>query len=238
MPPREFSRMANNHPARYFVSAMKQTHSTLIMKQTHSIIRTACVTAMVSLAALTATAQLDPAPAPSPNSPVQPATPAQPLPGEGYKASDALPQPDRKSERFISKLSMLQSEEARLSAIAAQRATNEQVRTFADQVRTSSNAREQELAQLAQARSILVPTGKDSGDLAEENEKWQKKDAGDFDQDYVKRIIRIQKNSVDALEDYAKDNDSDPELVAFAQKHVQGLQEIVRQAETLEKQVD
>lgn len=207
------------------------------MKQTTPIIRTACITLFVSLAALPITAQVEPTPGPNPNNNV-PVTPAQPLPGEDYKAANAVPMPNRKAERFIGKLSMLQSEEARLSEIAAQRAINDQVRTLADQVRTASNAREQELAQLAQSRSILMPTGKDSADLADENKEWQSKDAGDFDEDYVKRIIRIQKNSVDTLEDYAKDNDSDPELAAFAQKHVQELQASVRQAEALEKQID
>ena len=220
--------MADDHPAMYSRPVMKQTHSP-------SIIRAACVTALVSLAALSVTAQVEPTPG---LNPTPPATPGQPLPGEDYKAGDAMPMPNRKVERFISKLSTLQSEEARISAIAAQRATNEQVRAFADQVRTASNNRDQELAQLAQSRSILLPTGKDSSDLADENEKWQKKDAGDFDEDYVQRIIRIQKNSINTLEDYAKANDSDPELAAFAQKHAQGLQETVRQAEALEQQVD
>lgn len=211
---------------------MKHIHPIHVMRNPKTIIRAACVTAFVSLAALSAPAQTELEPRPNPETP---AAPEQTLPTED-RAGVAMP--NRSTERFISKLSTLQSEEARISAIAAQRATNDQVRTFADQVQTSSNARDQELAQLAQARSILLPTGKDSGDLAEENEKWQKKDAEDFDEDYVKRIIRIQKNSLDTLEDYAKDNDSDPELAAFARKHAQGLQETVRQAESLEKQVD
>lgn len=203
-------------------------------KTSQSIIRAACVTFLVSVAALSTLAQIEPNPAPNPTPPA----PAQPVPGEGYQASAAMPLPNRKVERFISKLSVLQSEEARISAIAAQRATHDQVRSFADQVRTASNTRDQELAQLAQARQILLPTGKDSNGLGKENEEWHKKDAGDFDEDYMKRIIRIQKNSLDTLEDYAKDNDSDPALVAFAQKHMQEMQASVRRAEDLEKQVD
>ncbi len=213
------------------------------MKQTYplhsSFFRAACATALVSLAALTATAQsqVDPTPTPGP-SPSSPATTPQPLPSEDYSVTDAKPMPNRKAERFINKLSMLQSEEARISSIAAQRATNEQVRTFADQVRNASSTRDQELAQLAQTRGVLLPTGRDPSDLADENQKWQSKDAEDFDEDFVQRVIRIQKNSIDALEDYASANDADPELVAFAQKHVTDLRESLRQAESLEKQVD
>lgn len=211
---------------------MKHIHPIHIMGSPQTIIRAVCATALVSLAALSATAQTELEPRPNPD---PPAATERPLPND-ERVGAAMP--NRSAERFISKLSTLQSEEARISAIAAQRATNDQVRTFADQVQTASNARDKELAQLAQARSILLPTGKDSGDLAEESEKWQKKDAEDFDEDYVKRVLRIQKNSLDALEDYAKDDDSDPELVAFAHKHVQELQETIRQAESLEKQVD
>jgi predicted outer membrane protein len=213
---------------RVFLDAMKQPYPTR-----SSIIRAACATALVSLAALSATARVEPTPTLPP-----PAQAGEPLPAEGYKATDAAPIPHRKTEQFISKVSMLNSEEARISSIATQRTISESVRTFAEQLRNANQARDQELAQIAQSRSVVLPTGRDANDLADENEEWQKKDAKDFDEDYVKRVIKIQKNSIDTLEDYAKDNDSDPELASFAQKHLPGLRESLRQAEALEKQVD
>lgn len=209
------------------------------MKQPSSFtaftLRTVCATAIVSLTVLSALAQADQYPT-TPPSPILPSLPAEPLPN-GIQNTDATV-PDRKAERFITKVSLLQSEEARLSVIAAQRARHEQVRNFAQQIRTANQAREQELAQLAQQRSVNLPTGRDAQDAAEDNEKWQKKDAKDFDEDYVQRIIKIQKNSVDTLEDCAKAHNSDPELAAFAQKHLPELRENLRQAESMKKRVD
>jgi putative membrane protein len=197
-------------------------------------IRAVAATAVLGLLPLSGLAQADPYPTipssaatPSP-APILPETPANTDPG----------MPDRKAERFISKVSMLQSEESRLSVIAGQRATHEEVRSFAEQLRNSNQARDQELAQLAQRRSVMLPTGKDASDAAEDNQRWQSKDAQDFDEDYVQRIIRIQKNAVDTLEDYANAHDSDPELAAFAQKHLPTVRENLRQAEAIEKQVD
>ncbi|HWA25841.1 MAG TPA: DUF4142 domain-containing protein [Lacunisphaera sp.] len=196
--------------------------------------RATCAAALACVAALPATAQVE---SPRPR-PLPPASPAGPLPPEGFNAADPTPIPSRQVERFISKISILQTEEAQLSAIASQRASSEQIRSFASQVRSSSQTRDQELAQLAQARRVLLPTGKASNDLAQESETWQKKDAKDFDEDYVKRIIRVQKNAINTLDDYAREADADPELAAFAQKHLTALRESVRQAEALEKQVD
>jgi putative membrane protein len=199
--------------------------------------RAAFAAAVLGVTALSAAAQAN-RPATVPPSATPPSTTAEPLPAEGFRSVDATPAPDREDERFISRFSMLHDESARLSAIASQRATSEQVRTFAEQLRVSGQGIEQELAQLAQSRSVAIPTGKDANDLAEESEDWQKKDADDFDEDYVQRVIKIQKNSIEALEDYSDDNDSDPELAAFAQKHLPALRETLRQAESLEKQVD
>lgn len=211
---------------------MKQPYPT-----SSSIGRAACAAALLSFAALAATAQVY-QDRTSRSNDLPPTQPKDPALADDYQARDATPIPNRKSEKFINKVSMLTTEEARLSVIAAQRAADEQVRTFAEQLRLSNQAREQELAQIAQSRSVALPTGKDANDLANENEEWNKKDAKDFDEDYVHRVIRIQKNAIDTLEDYAKADDSDPELSAFAQKHLPGLRETLRQAEGLEGRVD
>lgn len=221
--------MAKGGRRQYPDVAMKTPHPTR-----PSVLRAACAAALVGFAPLPALAQVN-----SPHlRPVPPPTvPSEPRPHEGFQAVDPKPFPNREVERFISKVSMLQSEEAQISAIASQRTANDQIRTFAEQVRKASQNRDQELAQLAQARRILLPTGRDGNDLAEEGERWQQKGARELDEDYVRRIIRLTRNSITTLEDYAKEVDADPELAAFAQKHLTALQESLRQAEALEKQI-
>lgn len=205
-----------------------------------SPLRAVCATILVGLAALPSIAQSNPALTTPPATPAQPlpADPVLPAPSENNQIPNVVQVPNRETERFISRISMLHSEEARLSTIASQRASNMQVRTFAGLIQTAVQDREQELDKLALARNVTIPTGRDANDLADENEKWQKKDGKDFDEDYVNQIIKIQKNSIESLEDYSKDNDSDPELVAFAQKHLPVLKENLRQAQSLDKQVD
>jgi putative membrane protein len=197
---------------------------------------------LLGLAALSAMAQTDPVPAtpppvvpPSAITPIQPAPPPDGFTGFG---SGSTTVPSRETERFISKISVLHSEEVRLSEVAVQRAAQEPVRSFAAQARTSAAAMEQELDQIARGKNVALPTGKSGNDLADDGDKWQKKDGKDFDEDYVERIIKLKKDAVDTLEDYSQDIDSDPELAAFAQKHLPAARESLRLAQSLEKQVD
>jgi predicted outer membrane protein len=206
-------------------------------------IRAVCASALLlGFTALSALAQnatapalpppeVPPAPSPTPVEPLQPEPPAN-------AAIDAPLEPNRETERFISRISMLNAENSRVSTIAAQRAANEQVRTFAAQISATSQALEQDLDQVARSRSVLIPTGREANDLADDTDKWQKKDGKEFDEDYVERVVRIQKNAIETLEDYSKDNDSDPEIVGFAQKHLPAMRENLRQAQSLEKTVD
>jgi putative membrane protein len=145
---------------------------------------------------------------------------------------------EKHSEKIISKISMLNSEQLRLSQIASQRATDAGVKSFADQLKTSSQDFQQEIDQLAQSKNVMYPTGKNANDLASEEQKWQKKDANDFDEDYVKRIVKTDKEAIDELEDYSKSKNADPEVAALADKHLPGLRANLQQAKSLRKKVD
>lgn len=195
-----------------------------------------------ALTALSASAQAYPPPVTPPGGPTppnltEPITPPPPtVTDEVTTRSNGLPA--RSTEDVISKISQLTSEQLRISQIAATRATNSQVRTFAEQLQNSSQDLQQEIDRIAQSKSILVPTGRSSSEMAEEEREWQGKDAKDLDQDYVDRVTKIHKDAIDALEDYADDKDMDPEIVTFANKHLPALREHLRQAESLKRQVN
>jgi putative membrane protein len=227
--------MAGRPPRAYTPVAMKQPRSTF---------RAVCASAIVAgLTALCAPAQgatplvppseIPPSPTPPPVDPLQP-----PMENPALANTDANLAPKGETERFISRISMLNAEQSRVSTIAAQRAANEQVRTFASQISATSQTVEQDIDQAARARNVLVPTGRQANELSDDSDKLQSKDGKDFDEDFVHRIVKIQKDAVETLEDYSKDNDSDPELVAFAQKHLPAMRENLRQAQSLEKTVD
>lgn len=205
--------------------------------------------ASLGLAAAAAVAQSEALPPSQPGAPTAPSTPLlpedrvtpQPLPQptDDIRVSDAT-QTDGESTQFINKVSMLTDESVRISQIAAQRANNQQVKTLAEQVQQATQALQTELGSLAQTRNILIPTGRAGGAFGGDDDasKWANKDGEDFDEDYVQRVVKLHKDAIEALEDYAEDGSADPELASFAQKHIPVLREQLRQAQALEDQVD
>jgi len=163
--------------------------------------------------------------------------PITPPPG-GSLQSSGNGLPTRNTEDVINKISQLTSEQLRISQIAATRASNRQVRTFAEELQNTTQDLQQEIDRIAQSKSILPPTGKSSSEMAEEERNWRGKDAREIDQDYVDRVTRLHKDAIDALEDYANDKDMDPEVVTFANRHLPALREHLRQAESLKRVVE
>lgn len=202
--------------------------------------------ASLLLAAASAFAQSEPVPATPPTGPTNPTQPALPEsslpahPAEDLRFPNAT-ETDGEATEFINKVSMLTDESVRISQVATQRASSRRVKTFADQVQQSTQAIQSELGGLAQTRNILIPTGRAGGAFGGDDDrdgKWANKDAKEFDEDYVKRVVKLHKDAIDELEDYAKDGSADPELASFAQKHIPLLREQLRQAQALEDQID
>ena len=176
---------------------------------------------------------------PTPPNLGEPATPPPAAFGNDWNPqSSGNGLPARNTENVINRISQFTSEQLRISQIAASRATNRQVRTFAEELQNTTQDLQQEIDRMAQSKSILVPTGKSSSEMAEEERNWQGKDAKELDQDYVERITKLHKEAIDALEEYAGDKDMDPEVVTFANRHLPALREHLRQAESLKKQVE
>lgn len=200
------------------------------------------VSAVVSagLAALTAAGQAFPPPIVPPQNPPSLAEPITPPPGTINDDVTTQPNglPGRSTEQVINKISQLTSEQLRISQIAAARAASAQVRTFAEQVQTASQDLQQEIDRMAQSKSILPPTGRSSAEMADEERQWQGKDARDLDNDYVDRVVKLHRDAIDTLEDYADDKDMDPEVVTFANKHLPAMRENLRQAESLKRLMD
>jgi predicted outer membrane protein len=208
-----------------------------------TLLRVAGAALLAAFGAPRADAQAFPPPAVPPVRPTPPSL-AEPItPPPSSFADELTPRssnglPGRDTENVINKISQLTSEQLRISQIAAARATNRQVRTFAEELQNTTQDLQQELDRMAQAKSILVPTGKSSSEMADEERNWQNKEAKDLDQDYVDRITKLHKDAIDTLEEYAKDKDMDPEVVTFANRHLPALREHLRQAESLKRQVD
>ena len=108
--------------------------------------------------------------------------------------------------------------EVQLGKIAASRAMNQEVKDFANKMVEDHGRANQELASLAKAKNIVLPTalGRDNQeDLREFNEKV----AADFDEDYIERMIEDHERTIKIFE-RASSQSKDDELKAFAVKQL------------------
>jgi putative membrane protein len=205
-------------------------------------------------------------------------------------AADKL---DRSDRKFIEKAAECNHKEMALSELAAQRATNQQVRSFAQQIVTDHTKANQQLMQLAQAKGVTLDdmgsmhssttgastrttpasstgtgatrsggtttagtttgttgtTGAgagtagtagspnrmasmDDGDV----KKLSSASGRDFDERYVKLMVKEHETAVKLFEEAAKDA-KDPEVRSYASQHVGSLRQHLQQAKNLERSV-
>jgi putative membrane protein len=133
-------------------------------------------------------------------------------------------------KRFIEKAALSTREDVEISRIAAERSTNADVKQFAQMVVDDHDRANAELISFAQARSVEL------SDKKSEAEKWSKKDAKDFDRDYVKKMVADHKDAVELFRNEAKDG-TDPELLEFARKTLPKLEKHYEHATDLKKMV-
>ncbi len=122
-------------------------------------------------------------------------------------------------------------EEVAISQVAVTRATNPQVKEFAQMIVSDHTGVNGELTAIALAKGVKIPSNDVNVD------KWTKKSAKSFDEDYVEKMISAHKDALDLFEKEAKKG-GDPELTALAAKTVPALQSHLAKAQELKKLVD
>lgn len=137
----------------------------------------------------------------------------------------------RSDRRFVEKLGKLGMEEVALSKIAAERTTRADVRSFAQELVNAHQKVNSELTQLASMKGVTLPI-----DRQPKVDKWTKKDAEDFDADYLERMIDAHEDSIELLQENARDS-KDAELAAFARTQLPAMQEHLRKAQELKRQM-
>lgn len=138
----------------------------------------------------------------------------------------ALKHADR---NFIEKAARSGMDEIDISQVAAQRTSNPDVRRLAQMMVADHGAANEELAALAAAKGVSLPA-KD----ADHASKWVKRDAKNFDHDYLDKMVSDHEDAVKLFEKEAKDGE-DAESVAFARKHLPKLQHHLQQALDLKR---
>jgi putative membrane protein len=134
--------------------------------------------------------------------------------------------------RFLRKSAETGDDDIRISTIAAQRATRPDVKTFAERIIQHRKGENTELTALAAQKGVELssPTG------PRLESKWSDKDADEFDEDYVDKMIDDYESAAD---DYEKRTTSDDaEIAAHARKSLPAIQEHLRLARDLKKSIE
>jgi putative membrane protein len=139
----------------------------------------------------------------------------------------------RSDRRFVTKAVELNNEEVRLSELAAQQATNPEVRSFAQQLVNEHSQVGTELSAIANRKGVIA----DPSDYDQRaTSKLSKKTGVEFDKAYLDKMADAHEDAVDLFEKAAK-NAKDPEVQAFAAKQLPTLKEHQQHAKVLEKTV-
>lgn len=147
-------------------------------------------------------------------------------PGAALKGSD---------QRFFEKITRLNEREAALSRQAAQRATNPQVRSFAEEMVREHQRAGQELGTLATTKGARLQS-MSTRDAREIDRDWADKQGRDYDKAYIKEMIDAHEDTVDVLENGVESKD--PEIAAAAQKMLPKVKAHLERAEALHKTLD
>jgi putative membrane protein len=140
-------------------------------------------------------------------------------------STHALKRGDR---AFIEKAAKTSMSEVSISRVAASRTSNPEVRRFAQMMIEDHESAIEQLTSLAGTYGVSLPA-KDP-----RPEKWEKRDAKNFDREYLEQMIDDHENVVKAFEKHAKDGE-DPETVAYARKHLPKMQQHLQHAIDLKR---
>lgn len=137
--------------------------------------------------------------------------------------------PLKKIDRdFFEKAAKASMSEVQISRIAAARTTNPDVKRFAQMMIEDHEGATEQLAALASSRGVSLPAKDPHPD------KWEKRDAKNFDKDYLEKMVSDHEDVVKLFEKQSKNGD-DPDAIAFARKQLPKMQEHLQHALDLKR---
>jgi putative membrane protein len=138
----------------------------------------------------------------------------------------------RADRRFIENAAMAGMAEVEMGKLAQQKASNAQVKEFAQRMVTDHTKANEELMSLASSKGVQPPAALDRSHRSDA-EKMGKKSGADFDRDYVSRQVSDHRKTVGDFKK-AADSAKDPELKAWAAKMLPTLEEHHKMAQSLQ----
>jgi putative membrane protein len=135
----------------------------------------------------------------------------------------------KRSDRdFFDKAAKASMSEVAISRVAAARTSNPEVRRFAQIMIEDHERASEELGALATTYGFSLPAKDPHPD------RWEKRDAKNFDKEYMDKMVSDHEDVVKLFEKQAKDG-HDVEAVAFARKHLPKMQEHLQHALDLKR---
>jgi len=124
--------------------------------------------------------------------------------------------------------------EVEMGKLAAQKATDPEVKKFGQMMVSEHTAANNELKTLAGKKNVTLPTdlGTHQGDL----DSLKNAAGADFDTTYVKLMVNAHENDVDAFQAQA-DKSADPEVKAFAAKTLPTLKKHLESIQTISDRI-
>lgn len=145
-----------------------------------------------------------------------------------------------KTERdFMMKMAAGGKAEVEAAKIAAEKATNPQVKQFAQKMVQDHGATNDELMKLAQAKGVTLPPAQaDKGDHAGALKRIANAKGADVDKQFLRGFGADEhKKDIQAFERAARES-NDPDVRAFAEKTLPTLREHLQMAQQLQGQVN
>jgi predicted outer membrane protein len=134
----------------------------------------------------------------------------------------------RGDREFLEKAAKTSMSEVAISRVAAARTSNPDVRRFAQMIVTDHDGVMEQLSSLARARGVSLPAKDPHPD------KWEKRDAKNFDKAYLEQMVDDHESVVKLFEKHAKEGE-DADVVAFARQHLPKLQQHLQHAIDLKR---
>jgi putative membrane protein len=134
----------------------------------------------------------------------------------------------------IAEIDLAEIETAKL---AHQKATNLDVKKYAEMLVTDHTKSSAELQKLADNRQLSLPTSV-TDDGKEKYNNLNKKLGLDFDKEFINTMIEDHEKAIKKMEDASKDNDKDQSVKVWASNKIANLTAHLQKAKMLKEKLD
>ncbi|HXH92574.1 MAG TPA: DUF4142 domain-containing protein [Thermoanaerobaculia bacterium] len=136
---------------------------------------------------------------------------------------------------FVNKTAQGGMAEVALGQMASTKATNPDVKAFADRMVTDHGKANDELKQLAQTKGVTLPSDVDQ-ESKDASDKLSKASGKEFDKAYIDAMVKGHEGVVKAFEKESKDA-KDPDLKAWVTKTLPTIQDHLKMAKETKAKV-